>query len=58
MFTNPLLTGAVRTWLRANGNLTFDGIFTFTYDFNRRNSDNARSDYTENVFMLRAVGKL
>lgn len=28
------------------------------YDFDRRNSDAAGSDYTENVFMLRAVGKL
>lgn len=30
----------------------------FDYDFDRRNSDNAGSDYIENVFMLRAVGKL
>jgi hypothetical protein len=30
----------------------------FDYDFDRRSSDAADSDYTENVFMLRAVGKL
>lgn len=30
----------------------------FDYDFDRRSSDNAGSDYTGNIFMLRAVGKL
>jgi len=28
------------------------------YDFDRRSSDAANSDFTENVIMLRAVGKL
>ncbi|MEE2968832.1 MAG: outer membrane beta-barrel protein, partial [Pseudomonadota bacterium] len=30
----------------------------FNYDFDRRTSDHAGSDYTENLFMLRAIGKL